>query len=238
MAAALVLLLTGPMLLGGLGSWLGARFADLFFPGDTGSDPDELQSLVVELMLENAVLREQAMKADLYRILLGITRTGTRRAIAGRILYRSEGLVSGTLVIDRGSGDGVVENSVCLSSRGLVGIVVSAGPSTCEVLPIVSPVISVSCSTYPSGAMGILQSSSGGDLELVHVDMSDEVAPGDQVLTSRFGGVYPEGLLVGWVTSIETGESGLDLKLAVDPAVDFSRIGEVLILLPEEEPQR
>jgi rod shape-determining protein MreC len=235
----LLLLLAGPFLLGGVGSWLGARFAGLLFSeGSLESDSDELQSLVVELMLENAILREEAMKAELYRILLGITRTGTRFAMAGRILYRTEGLVSGTLVIDRGTEDGVTENSICLSSRGLVGIVVSVGSHSCEVLPIISPVVSVSCSTYPSGAMGILQSSSTGKLELVHVDMSEEVLPGDQVLTSRFGGVYPDGLLVGWVTSIEESESGLAMKLGVDPAVDFSRIGEVLILLPEGEAPR
>lgn len=237
--AALLLLLVGPFLLGGIGSWLGARFAGLFFSEERlESDSNELRSLVVELMLENATLREEVMKAELYRILLGITRTGPRYAMAGRILYRTEGLVSGTLVIDRGTEDDVVENSICLSSRGLVGIVVSVGSRTCEVLPIINPVVSVSCLTYPSGAMGILQSSSTGGLELIYVDMSEEVLLGDQVLTSRFGGVFPDGLLIGWVTSIEESESGLAMKLGVDPAVDFNRIGEVLILLPEGEVPR
>ena len=68
--------------------------------------------------------------------------------------------------------------------------------------------------------------------------MAEYVEPGDQVLTSRFGGIYPEGLLVGWVTHIGESESGLARELGVEPAVDFSRIGEVLILLPEEEAPR
>ncbi len=236
---SLLILLTGPILLGGVGSWLGARFADLFFREDgSDSDVDELRALLTELMLENAILREEAMKTELYRILLGITRTGTRHAIAGRILYRTEGLVSGTLVIDRGTEDGVAEHSICLSSMGLVGVVTEVSYSSCEVLPIINPVVRVSCITYPSGAMGILRANSTGDLELQHVDMSEDAAVGDQVLTSRFGGVYPDGLLVGWVTSVSDGEPGLAMKLSVDPAVDFGRIGEVLILLPEGETER
>ena len=227
------LLVAGPFLLGGLGSWLGARFSDYVLGGTGTSEEEQLREDLMQLMLENAILREEALKADNYRTLLGITRTDERDAVPAKVLYRSEGLITGTMVIDKGSIHGVTENSACISADGLVGVVTSAGEATSEVLPILNPSVNVSCVTWPSGAYGILQSSSGGELDLVHVDLSSEVRSGDQVLTSRFGSVYPDGILVGRVTGVSSDEPGLALKLDVAPAVDFQSTGEVLILLPE-----
>ena len=68
----------------------------------------------------------------------------------------------------------------------------------------------------------------------MHVDLTSGVEIGDRVLTSRFGGVYPDGLLVGKVMRVSSGESGLALKLDIESAVDFRNTGEVLILLPDE----
>lgn len=231
LSVSLILLFAGPALLGGAGSWLAARFADLVAGRENDSGPDSLRAYVTELMLENATLREEVMKAERYRLLLGMTRTARRTAIAGRVLYRTEGLVNGSLVVDRGSRDGVGEGTVCLTSSGLVGIVNIVSENTCEVLPLTSPGVRVSCMTYPSGAVGILQPRSGGGLVLVDVDLSSEAEVGDEVVTSRFGGVYPDGLLVGTVSSTRTGEPNLALEIDVQPAVDFGRIGEVLLLL-------
>jgi rod shape-determining protein MreC len=231
-AVSIVLLLAGPLLLGGVGGWLGARFSDLLYSRDASPTEDALRAELLQLMLENSQLREEALKADSYRTLLGMTRTSDREALGARVLYRTEGLVSGSMVIDRGSEDGVVPNSACISFQGLVGVVSTVSPRTSEVLPITSPSINVSCVTWPSGAAGILESSAEGELRLVHVDLAGGAGTGDQVLTSRFSGIYPDGLLVGTVTGVSSGEPGLALELAVEPSVDFSRLGEILILLP------
>lgn len=232
-SVSLLLLIFGPFLLGGMGSWLGARFSEYVFRGADTSIEEKLRNDIISVMLENSILREEVIKVEQYRALLGITRTDTREAIPARVLYRSEGLVSGTYVIDQGSLNGIIENSVCISSEGLVGVVCSVSEATSEILPITNPSVSVSCVTWPSGAHGILQSKSDGSLNLVHVDLSSEVETGDQVITSRYGGIYPDGLLVGRVSGISSGEPGLALKLNVTPAVDFQSTGEVLILLQE-----
>lgn len=229
---SILLLLAGPLLLGGAGGWLGARFSDLLYASSESPTEDELRAELLQLMLENSQLREEAIKADSYRTLLGMTRTSDREALGARVLYRTEGLVSGSMVIDRGYEDGVVANSACISFQGLVGVVSTVGPRTSEVLPITNPSINVSCVTWPSGAAGILESTAEGELRLVHVDLAGGAGTGDQVLTSRFSGIYPDGLLVGTVTGISSGEPGLALELTVEPSVDFSRLGEILILLP------
>ncbi len=231
---SMVLLILGPLLLGGVASWLGARFSGLFYESGEDSELRNLRRNMTELMLENAILREDAMKAECYRDLLGITRTTRRETIAARILYRTEGLVSGAMTVNKGSEDGVSVNSACVSADGIVGVVSMVDESQSEVLPITSAAVNVSCMTWPSGALGILESSIDGTLQMVHVDISGTVELGEQVLSSRFGGVFPDGLLIGTVVSVNLSESGLEYEIEVAPAVDFSRVGEILILLSED----
>ena len=230
--ASLLLLILGPTLLGGVVSWAAARFADLVLGHNSRRDSEELRTQIVELMLENASLREQAMKADRYRLLLGWTRVSSRRAIAARVLYRTEGLIGGTMVVDRGSDDGVSVNSICLAPDGLVGVVTSCGEATSEILPLTSPQVRVSCTTRPSGAMGMLQFERGS-LRIMNIDPTLDAKPGDEVVTSRFGGVYPDGLLIGTVVSVDESGSSLALSATVTPAVDFESLGEVIILLKD-----
>lgn len=235
-AAAVVLLFLGPSVLGVGGSILGSKFASMFFSEGNTTNSDYL-SLSVKLMLENAELREMAAKSRLYRSMLSYIRIPDITAMVGRVMYRSEGLIRGDLVIDRGSDHGVYSGAVCTSSNGLVGIITSVESGSSTVVPITSPAIHVSCVTANTGSLGILGSESGGRLRLRYVDSSADPEVGEIVLTSRFGGVYPEGLVVGRVVGISEGRRGLDLSLAVSPAVDFERVDEVLILISEDHPE-
>lgn len=231
LVASLVLILVGPSLLGTGGAVLGSRFASLFFP--VREEDSDYLALSVKLMLENAELREMAAKSRLYRSMLNYTRMPDVAAVVGRVMYRSEGLVRGDLIIDRGTAHGLFDGAVCITSRGLVGIVTRVEPQSSTVVPITSPAIKVSCITSESGSLGILSSDSRGELVLEYVDSSSRPSEGETVLTSRFGGVYPEGIVVGRVSSVSTGEPGLDLTLSIEPAVDFDRIDEVLVLISD-----
>lgn len=231
--ASLALIILGPPLLGTGGAVLGGRFASLFFPPE--EEESDYLSLSVKLLLENAELREMAAKSRLYRSMLSYTRMPDVTAVVGRVMYRSEGLVRGDLVIDRGTDHGVFTGDVCITNRGLVGIVTRSEPRSSTVVPITSPAIQVSCITSRSGSLGILTSDSRGDLVMEYVDSSSEPQAGETVLTSRFGGVYPEGIVVGQVIEVSPGDPGLDLSLSVVPAVDFDRINEVLFLIEDSE---
>lgn len=232
---SLALIVLGPALLSGVGSRLGAMFASLFFAEPGVEDGYFTRTAVLELMLENASLREAALKTGLYRELLGYVRLPDTRAMVARILYRTEGLVGGGFVLDRGTRDGVVAGSVCVASGGLVGIVDRVHDASCTVLPITLPGVMVSAVCAESGAMGLVSSNAAGDMGMSHVDRSVVPRVGEQVLTSRFGGVYPDGIVIGTVTAVDEGTRGLDMELRIEPSVDFRRLGEVLILLPGEE---
>ena len=229
---SLILLVLGPALVSGVGSRLGFMFSGLFFREHGDREDYYTRTLVLELMLENARLREAAMKTALYRELLGYVRLPETRAVVARVLYRTEGLVGGGFVLDRGLTDQVVAGSVCIAASGLVGVVDRVEEHTCTVLPVVIPGVLVSAVCSESGAMGLVSSDPDGRLRMSHVDLAVMPRVGEQVLTSRFGGVYPDGLVIGTVATVEEGSRGLDMTLGIEPAVDFRRLGEVLLLLP------
>ena len=234
LAVSLLLLLFGGAALSGLAGWLGARFSGLVLGDSQSSELTRLREAVTSLSLENARLREAALKSERYRRMLGITRTVTRETVAGRVLYRSEGIVAGMeMVVDRGREDGVEEGSVCITPAGLVGVVDRADEATCVVLPVTNPAVQVACAVYPSGALGIVRSDARGRLDMDHVDIAAEVEPGDEVYTISAGGnIYPAGMLVGRVSSLEAGQPGLEKRLRLEPAVNVSAVEEVILLLP------
>jgi len=237
---SMVILLFGGGALSGAAGWMGARFVDLVVGEPESPRTARLREAVTALSLENARLREAALKSERYRRMLGITRTASRETVAGRVLYRSEGIVAGMeLVLDRGSRDGVTEAAVCMTPEGLVGVVDRVDDATCVVLPISNPAVQVAAAVYPSGAMGIVRSDARGRMNMVHVDIAADVSSGDRVYTISAGGtIYPAGIPVGVVGGLQRGQPGLEKRLRLEPAVDIQAVEEVIVLLaPSDVPQ-
>ena len=69
--------------------------------------------------------------------------------------------------------------------------------------------------------------------EVYRALIDDDIKVGDGIITSGLGGVFPKGLVVGYVRSVQRERSGLFQTVEVEPAVDFSRLEEVLVVLKE-----
>ena len=80
-------------------------------------------------------------------------------------------------------------------------------------------------------AMGL----SAETCKLNYVVKSSEVAEGDRVVTSGLGGIFPKGLPVGEIMNVQDISGKLFKEIAMRPAVDFSKLEEVLVILKENE---
>ena len=70
---------------------------------------------------------------------------------------------------------------------------------------------------------------------MVNVPKNADIQEGDVIVTSGFGGMYPKGLVVGLVSSLENDEAGL-LKIALlEPAVDFQKLEDVAVIVASRE---
>jgi rod shape-determining protein MreC len=129
-------------------------------------------------------------------------------------------------------------NQPVLSPAGLVGrVVVVAGPYA-KVQLITDRAASVGGMILRTRRQGVVRGSGqeGGGLSLDYVPVSADVRPGDSVLTAGIDGVYPRGIPVGTVVSVEAGGQ-LFHKIRVAPAVDLGALDQVYLLEHAPLPQ-
>jgi len=131
----------------------------------------------------------------------------------------------------------LTENQAVVTSQGLVGRVVLVTGAYAKVQLITDRAASVAAMVQRTRRQGLVQGTSREGLQLSFLPRGSDVRLGDRVVTSGIDGIYPRGLAVGTVTSVETG-SDLFQKIRLNSAVDFGTLDHAYILkttrLPEE----
>jgi len=136
------------------------------------------------------------------------------------------------IFINKGSSSGVKQFSPVVNTNGLVGLIIVATPVTSQVQLITDGNSSISVITEESRARGILRGIDDDSLSIDYLDKAERVTVGEKVLTSGLDDIFPEGLLVGYVSNVNKGDE-LFLEVIVKPAVDFLHLESVLIILQE-----
>ncbi|MBD2093012.1 rod shape-determining protein MreC [Microcoleus sp. FACHB-1515] len=153
----------------------------------------ELQQRLVELESQNQRLQQ----------LLNYTSTQPGEAIAAPIIGRSADHWWQQITLGRGSRDGIEEGAIVSGTGGLIGRVVRVTPNTSRVLLISDPSSQVGVTISRSRSMGYLRGQAGNRAIMEFFDKVPDVRPGDVVSTSSFSRLFPAGLPVGRVESID-----------------------------------
>ncbi|MCF8010552.1 MAG: rod shape-determining protein MreC [Clostridiales bacterium] len=136
-----------------------------------------------------------------------------------------------TLVINKGSRDGIQQNMTVVSARGLVGRTINVSAKTTEVLLITDPRSGVGALIQRTRAPGIVEGTAGAaSLRMNHIPAGLAVSEGDTVVTSGMGSIYKKGIAVGKIVNVSKETSGLFKVANLKPFVDFNRLEEVLII--------
>ena len=136
-----------------------------------------------------------------------------------------------TITIDRGTADGLAEGLPVVTLGGVVGRVVKAAVNSSRVLLLTDHASSISAMIQRSRARGVVKGKGGGVCALEFAVRDEEVKVGDIVTASGVGGIFPKGLIIGEVTMVRKGEYGMFQSIDIRPAVNISRLEEVLVLL-------
>lgn len=146
-----------------------------------------------------------------------------------------------TLEIDKGALDDVPQGAPVLGPNGLVGLVQRVAWTSSEVLLIADEKMSLHAQVLRTRARGRVRGQGldpGFRLELTEILRSDDVRPGDRVVTSGLGRVFPKGLPVGEVVALRT-EPGVQHRIAdVAPYADFARLEWVSVVLEHAAEER
>lgn len=141
--------------------------------------------------------------------------------------------------IDVGEDKGVRRGMGVISAAGLVGRVQRVTKNYADVLTLLDPTSSVDAVVQRSRARGILSGlADKRNCQLKYVDQLEDVAEEDTVVSSGFGGVFPKGLLMGFVTEVERKPNGVVQEVTVRSAVDIYQLEEVFIVFPPAETEK
>ena len=133
-------------------------------------------------------------------------------------------------IINRGSEELVLRNYVVLRKEGLVGRIKSASPFQSIVELITDHRSRVSALIQRNRVRGLIYGTHGG-LEMRQINLHAKIKVGDRVISSGLGGLYPKGILIGWVKEISHQPHELFKTAVLDSAVDFNQIEEVFVIV-------
>ena len=230
----------------GIGGGISGFFTTIGEIDQLRSENERLQRELASAEARLAELREAAAENAELRGLLGLTTSLQMDLLPVRILARDPSNFTWEVGIDAGTDDGVrVGMPVVAAADGagaLAGSVVDARADSATVRLVVDARASVVALDQQSRALGLVQGQLGGQLVMVQVRATDQVAVGDTVVSAGLtltaeGGAgigrspYPSGLLIGTIQALELDSDGLTQTAFVRPAVDFSAVGRLLVVL-------
>jgi rod shape-determining protein MreC len=182
-----------------------------------------------------AQLEQLRSENERLRALLELKPAIRTRSIAAEVLYEAADPYSRKVFIDRGQAQRVALGSPVVTEAGVLGQVTRVYPLTSEVTLLIDkdaaiPVLNLR-SQQRSVAFGGVQRE-GGAMELRFLSASTDVKTGDALVTSGLDGVYPPGLAVGRVATVDRRVDSTFARIVVDLATEADSVRHVLVLDP------
>ena len=160
--------------------------------------------------------------------------------VTAAVVGRDLGTWNHTIIINRGTADGITKDMPVITPQGLVGSVVTVYSNAAKVQLILDPRSAVGTLVQrpESRVVAIVEGSSAAPLmpRMVNIARDADIIKSDKLITSGFGGIYPKGLLIGEVIDIVNEEGGLLKYASIKPSVDFDRLEEVFVIVRSREP--
>ncbi|MDN5344748.1 MAG: rod shape-determining protein MreC [Clostridia bacterium] len=193
-----------------------------------------LKEEVAALRAANVQMEEYRQENSRLRNLLNYTEVNRQAfdfAVAP-VIGRNPSNWYHTLTLGLGSKAGLKKDQVVVTAQGVVGRIIAVTPTTAEVLLILDRDGAVGGMVQVNRTPGIIEGSPDyrGYLQMVHIARDAPVMENQVVVTSGLGGIFPRGLLLGTVVRVLPEPDGLMKRAIIEPAVDFDRLEELLVI--------
>ena len=191
----------------------------------------ELNARVASLMKEVNDYREMSLEYVRLRKLMNMKGDVGFPTVAARVVGRNRLSVFRTVLIDKGTADGIEAGFPVITVEGVAGKVIEVSWNTSKVLLLVDYNSNIDALVQRNRCQGVLRGCGRSGCELKYVQRSEDVKAGDVVISSGLAGVFPKGLVLGKVAAVDKKEAGLFQRIRVYPALDITRLEEVLVIL-------
>lgn len=212
----------------------GDFFKNLALSGKNAKENEQLKKEIALLNDQLRMLEGYKVENERLRSFIELKETRTDfEAIGANVIGKKTDDIHSVITLDKGTKDGVSENSVVLVPEGLVGIVFEVGYNYCKVKTIFDAETSISAICLRSGDMGIVESSgsasNSGKCTMNYIDRSAKTVVGDVIETSGTGGIFPRGIRIGKISEIKEDSRNLTLTAVIETDVNIYKLDSVLI---------
>lgn len=220
-----------------VGSWFSAKANDFKTLGEVLAENKELKSQIDDLTSQINKTKLEQYELDNYRELLELdNQYADFDKIAAHVIAMDGTNWFSTFTIDKGSKQGIAKGMNVIAGSGLVGIVTDVGPNYSKVRSIIDDSSNVSAMVLTTkdnfNVSGSLMNMNK-DKVLPFSELRDEndkVQQGDPVVTSYVSDQYQQGLLIGYIYSVEDNANNLTKSGYITPVVDFQHLQDVLVI--------
>lgn len=203
---------------------------------DALSDIASLRAENDALRLENEQLKSQldqvdSMEAELEHLMEinGLEAPEGLPTVSARISSSASSSFEQTRYIDKGSDDGISRGAAVIDERGLVGRIDLVFAHRARVRLILDPNVEVAVRDQATSQEGIVSGNNDNPLVLRMFDVEEAARAGSVVVTA--GSRFPPGIIVGTISETATDDAGFGLVTSVAPAVSFSRLDYVKVIV-------
>ena len=195
------------------------------------ADNQRLRKEIEALRLEREKTQEVMLENKRLREFLQLRENQENYVATARIISRGMSHWANTLVIDKGTKDGVLKDMSVITPKGLAGKIISSAGSYSTMLSLTDINFSAAVRFQESRTEGIISGTGNRKCILKYIPYNEEVKPGDIIITSGLDSFFPAGIPVGSVSSVDSkGSGGYFQYIEVIPFQDDSKIEEVVIV--------
>ncbi|MDZ7832860.1 MAG: rod shape-determining protein MreC [Desulfobacterales bacterium] len=202
-----------------------------FWLVSVGYENERLQKELAQAKQANHKCREVALANERLRELVRLKQQRSFEYLAAEVIARDPSPWYRTIVINKGTADGVRAQNPVLTAKGIVGHVLHATADHAKVLLIVDRNSSVDAMIQRSRARGIARGADNGKCLFDYTLRKKEVRIDDIVISSGFDQLYPKGFRIGRVSKVVRRNAGLFQDVEITPFIDFKTLEEVMVLL-------
>jgi rod shape-determining protein MreC len=191
----------------------------------------EISQLRLELRQAQGLERENRA----LRQMLGLAAHVGRRLIAAEIIVRDVNAWWQMARLNKGLADGIALDMAVITPEGLAGRIVRISRTTSDVLFLVDPACRVSARLTRLDAFGIVRGQGvswrgQASCRMDFISKTAQIMPGDEVVTSGLGDVYPSGLVIGHVDQVHLDPSGLYQSADIVPTSNFRSLDLMFVM--------
>ncbi len=183
-----------------------------------------------KLLNSIANLREIQQENIRLKKLLQFEETFKLETVVARVIAKDVSSEFRSIRINRGEDSGIKRNMAVLTDEGIVGRVLRTTPKTSDIVTVLDLYSAVDAIVERSRARGVIEGLTDDTCQLKYALRTDDIKPGDFLISSGLGGIFPKGVPVGTVSKVNRQPYGITQEVEVKPSVDFSKLEEVLVV--------